>query len=75
MVVNAMTIRGRDQVMIKVTIAEIQRTIAKQLGITASTLAGNWGSLTQDNPFALNGQSVSSGALEHHQPFRRKLSP
>ncbi|MCW2272500.1 secretin [Rhodoblastus acidophilus] len=63
MVVNAMTIRGRDQVMIKVTIAEVQRAITKQLGITASTLAGNWGKFIQDNPFALNGQAFSSGKL------------
>ena len=64
MVVNAMTIRGRDQVMIKVTIAEVQRTVTKQLGITASTLAGNWGKFVQDNPLALNGDSYSSGALK-----------
>jgi pilus assembly protein CpaC len=68
-VINAMTIKGRDQVMIKVTIAEVQRTITKQLGITASTLAGNWGSLVQDNPFALNGTSYSSGALNTTSNF------
>ena len=74
MVVNAMTIGGRDQVMIKVTIAEVQRTITKQFGITASTLAGNWGSLVQDNPFALNGQSVSSGALNTTSNFGGNFS-
>ena len=36
MVVNTLTIRGRDQVMLKVTVAEIDRNIAKQLGITTS---------------------------------------
>jgi pilus assembly protein CpaC len=69
LVVNAMTIRGRDQVMIKVTIAEVQRTVTKQLGVTASTLAGNWGKFVQDNPFALNGQALSSGALRTHGSY------
>ncbi len=32
-VINAMTIAGKDQVMIKVKIAEVQRSVAKQLGI------------------------------------------
>jgi len=69
MVVNAMTIRGRDQVMIKVTIAEVQRSITKQLGITSSSLMGKWGSFTQDNPFSLNGQSASSGAIKTFSNF------
>jgi len=69
MVVNAITIRGKDQVMIKVTIAEVQRTVTKQLGITASTLAGNWGTFLQDNPLALNGQSYSSGYLKTYSNF------
>ncbi|MCW2284686.1 pilus assembly protein CpaC [Rhodoblastus acidophilus] len=68
-VVNAITIRGKDQVMIKVTIAEVQRVVTKQLGITASTLAGNWGKFIQDNPFALNGQSYSTGALKTFSNF------
>ncbi|WP_163365337.1 BON domain-containing protein, partial [Enterobacter asburiae] len=32
-VVNAITIRGRDQVLLKVTVSEVQRTIVKQLGV------------------------------------------
>lgn len=32
-VVNAISIRGRDQVHLKVTVAEIQRTLIRQLGI------------------------------------------
>ncbi|MDI9848450.1 type II and III secretion system protein family protein [Rhodoblastus sp. 17X3] len=63
MVVNAITVKGRDQVMIKVTIAEIQRNIAKQLGISSSTLAGNWGTFTQQNPFSINGGPLTDGAL------------
>jgi pilus assembly protein CpaC len=55
LVVNTLTIRGRDQVMLKVTVAEISRDIAKQLGITTSSLTANWGTFTQYNPFAING--------------------
>jgi pilus assembly protein CpaC len=60
LVVNSLTIRGRDQVMLKVTVSEIRRDIAKQLGITSSTL----GSFTQFNPFAINGTiaSLTNGA-------------
>ena len=37
-VVNSLTVRGKDQVMLKVTVAEIQRVVLKQLGInTAAT--------------------------------------
>src|SRR5262249_36086349 len=32
-VVNGLTIRDRDQVMLKVTVAEVQRDVVKQLGI------------------------------------------
>jgi pilus assembly protein CpaC len=37
-IVNVLTIRTRDQVMLKVTVAEVDRNIAKQLGITTSSL-------------------------------------
>ncbi len=55
LVVNSLTIRGRDQVMLKVTVAEIRRNIAKQLGLTSST----WGPFTQYNPFGINGNIAS----------------
>src|SRR5437899_2768715 len=35
-VVNSIVVRGRDQVMLKVTVAEMARTIIKQLGIDLS---------------------------------------
>lgn len=38
-VINALTIAGRDQVMLKVTVVEMARTAIKQLGINAG---GNW---------------------------------
>lgn len=39
-VVNGLTIRGKDQVMIKVTVAEVQRQVLKELGVNLS--AANW---------------------------------
>jgi pilus assembly protein CpaC len=59
LVINSLTIRGRDQVMLKVTISEMRRDIAKQLGISSST----WGALTQYNPFAISGALSSGSAL------------
>jgi pilus assembly protein CpaC len=55
LVINSLVIRGRDEVMLKVTVAEIRRDIAKQLGLTSST----WGPFTQYNPFAINGNIAS----------------
>jgi len=58
-VINALTIRGEDQVMLKVTVAEVERKVIKQLGISAQAggdviLRGSWGRLLQENPFAIN---------------------
>jgi pilus assembly protein CpaC len=39
-VINSLTVRGKDQVMLKVTVAEVKRTAIKQLGVN---LSGNWG--------------------------------
>ncbi len=61
LVINSLTIRGRDQVMLKVTISEMRRDIAKQLGISSSS----WGALTQYNPFAISGPlSLSTSASD-----------
>ena len=35
-VINALMIRGDDQVMLKVTVAEVSRTVLKQLGVSAN---------------------------------------
>ena len=42
-VVNSIVVRGRDQVMLKVTVAEVRRDIVKQMGIdlSASMNVGN----------------------------------
>jgi pilus assembly protein CpaC len=57
-IVNAIVVRGRDQVMLKVTVAEVSRQIIKQLGINLSGSAG-FGSavvnFNNTNPFPING--------------------
>jgi pilus assembly protein CpaC len=49
-VINALTINGRDQVMLRVTVVEVSRTILKQLGVSLSDKSGggsgSWSSLT-----------------------------
>ena len=61
--INALTIRGADQISLHVTIAEIRREIIKQLGVNLSGSGPN-GSFTLDNPFAINGAvATSEGTL------------
>ena len=65
-VVNSLTIRGKDQVMLKVTVSEIQRTVLKQLGINTSgqwQLAGATGSFLTDTPFSLSPQTLATSAI------------
>jgi pilus assembly protein CpaC len=62
-VINALTIRGADQVSLRVTVAEIRREILKQLGVNLNGSGPN-GSFTLDNPFAINGVvAASEGTL------------
>ena len=60
-VINSITVRGRDQVMLKVTVAEVQRTIIKQLGIDLSGQF-NYGTavvnFNNTNPFTATGQPL-----------------
>jgi pilus assembly protein CpaC len=65
LVVNALTIRTQDQVMLKVTVAEVERRVLKQLGVSAQNggetfLKGGWGQLVQQNPFAINSPLTAS---------------
>jgi pilus assembly protein CpaC len=60
-IVNTITVRGRDQVMLKVTISEVQRTVVKQLGVTSSQLNGNWGSLKLSNALSNPNSSLTVG--------------
>ncbi len=68
-VINAMTVSGKDQVTLKVKIAEVQRDVAKQLGINWNKVL-HAGSVTTQvlmgNPFSLGqslGSSVGSGLI------------
>ncbi len=66
-VVNGITVHGRDQVMLKVTVAEIQRDVIKQLGIDLSGTIGTGTSVlnfSNANPFPVTGQPlVGSNAV------------
>jgi len=63
-VVNSIAVRGRDQVMLKVTVAEVQRTIIKQLGIDLSGSL-SYGTATvkfnNSNPFTALGRNLVDG--------------
>jgi pilus assembly protein CpaC len=66
-VVNSIVVRGRDQVMLKVTLAEVQRSIIKQMGIDLSASL-NYGTAVVNfnnaNPFtAKNAPLVANNAL------------
>jgi len=60
-VVNSIVVRGRDQVMLKVTVAEVARSIIKQLGIDLSGKL-NYGTavvnFNNTNPFTQTGQAL-----------------
>jgi pilus assembly protein CpaC len=63
-VVNSIAVRGRDQVMLKVTVAEVQRSIIKQLGIDLSASL-NYGTavvkFNNANPFTANSAPLVPG--------------
>jgi pilus assembly protein CpaC len=63
-VVNSIVVRGRDQVMLKVTVAEVQRSIIKQLGVDLSA-SMNYGTavvnFNNSNPFTASGGPLVSG--------------
>jgi pilus assembly protein CpaC len=62
-VVNGLTIRSADQVMLKVTVAEMQRDIIKQLGIDLNGRFGSGASMVTfntDNPFTVQGNPITS---------------
>ncbi|WP_249143881.1 type II and III secretion system protein family protein [Bradyrhizobium lablabi] len=63
-VVNTIAVHGRDQVMLKVTVAEVQRSIIKQLGIDLSANL-NYGTavvkFNNSNPFTANNAALVPG--------------
>ncbi len=76
-VVNSIVVRGRDQVMLKVSVAEVQRSIIKQLGIDLSA-SMNYGTaivnFNNTTPFTANngplvpGNGLSASALNKGLP-------
>jgi pilus assembly protein CpaC len=63
-VVNSIAVRGRDQVMLKVTVAEVQRSIIKQMGIDLNASL-NYGTavvnFSNSNPFTAFGRPLVTG--------------
>src|SRR5215471_4666537 len=66
-VVNSIIVRGRDQVMLKVTVAEVARSIIKQMGIDLSA-SMNYGTavvnFNNTNPFSAFGRSITTSSLQ-----------
>ena len=65
-VVNSIVVRSRDQVMLKVAVAEVQRSIIKQLGIDLSANM-NYGTAVVNfnnaNPFTANNGPLTANSL------------
>jgi pilus assembly protein CpaC len=63
-IVNSIVVRGRDQVMLKVTVAEVSRSIIKQLGVDLSAKL-NYGTAVVNfnnaNPFTANNAPLVPG--------------
>jgi pilus assembly protein CpaC len=63
-VLNMIGIEGTDQIYLKVTIGEIQRNAAKQLGVDFDAAINTAGEtafrLITDNPFSVAGQALSA---------------
>ena len=63
-VVNSIIVRGRDQVMLKVTVAEVYRSIIKQLGIDLNASL-SYGTAVVNfnnaNPFTAYGRALVTG--------------
>ena len=63
-IVNALTIVGKEQVHLKVVVAEMNRSAIKQLGVN---LSGNWTfgpssfQFNEQNNFPVNGSQAASG--------------
>jgi pilus assembly protein CpaC len=58
-VINSLTIRGLDQVSLRVTVTEVRREVLKQLGVSMQGSSGQ-NSVSLSNPFAINGVIAAS---------------
>ena len=61
-VINSLTIRGLDQISLRVTISEIRRDIIKQLGVNMSGAGSGSNGFTTSNPFTVNGVASATEA-------------
>lgn len=72
-VVNGLIIMGREQVLLKVTVAEVQRNVLKQLGVDLSgaVALGSFAIGTPTNPFVVNNPfTVQNQTISNTQvPF------
>jgi pilus assembly protein CpaC len=72
-VVNGLTIRGRDQVMLRVTVAEVQRDLLKQLGINLNGTF-NYGNAVVDfntvNAFSVSGTAPDTFITSQAAPSK-----
>jgi pilus assembly protein CpaC len=60
-VVNAITVRGRDQINLRVTVAEVQRDVIKQLGVNLNGTVGVGSAVlnfNNQNPFPAHGAAL-----------------
>ena len=65
-VVNNIIVRGRDQVMLKVTVGEVRRDVIKQLGINLNGALGGGAAVLNfqtGNPFSAALQSISTTSI------------
>jgi pilus assembly protein CpaC len=63
-VVNGIVVRGRDQVMLKVTVAEVRRDIVKQMGVDLSASMTSGTTIVKfnnTNPFTANSGPLVPG--------------
>jgi pilus assembly protein CpaC len=83
-VVNSIVVRGRDQVMLKVTVAEVRRDVVKQMGVdlSASMNVGNTiVKFNNTNPFTANsaplvpgnGLGIATGSMPSVQAVLRAM--
>jgi pilus assembly protein CpaC len=71
-VVNSLSIRGRDQVMLKVTVAEVQRDVIKQLGVDLNgslSMGSAVLNFNTNNPFSATNQTISDTVISPQGPL------
>jgi len=77
-VVNLLTIQGEDQVQVKVTVAEVQRNVAKQFGLNFTANDLTFGPLSFSGgtnlPFDVNSTTPASASFGYTQSGGGSLS-